>query len=301
MPDNILNRIDPNKSYPSFKAKEPFTAKVISNTRLVAKDCEDDIRHVVFSLENSGFRHVNGQSIGIIATGEDDKGRAYKQRIYSVASSALGDDGERKTLSLCVKRADTLGEDGVLYKGVCSNYICDLKEGDEVLCTGALGRALMLPVDEETKLILLATGTGIAPMRAFINHIYNDAKSWKGGVDFYFGGKRADEALYMNEVNSEISNHNNPNIKMNTYFAFSREMTNASGQKMYIQNKVGENIEQLWEDLKKGNFSLYICGLKGIEEGLDEVISAYASTQGADWMEMKKEFKKQKRWNVEVY
>jgi ferredoxin--NADP+ reductase len=70
---------------------------------------------------------------------------------------------------------------------------------------------------------------------------------------------------------------------------------------MYIQHKVGENIEQLWKDFESNNFSLYICGLKGIEEGLDEVISAYASTKGKDWLEMKKEFKKQKRWNVEVY
>ena len=301
MSDNILERIIPNKDNPSFKAKSPFKAKVISNTSLVLEDCEDDIRHIVFSLEDSGFKYVNGQSIGVIPTGEDEKGRPYKQRIYSIASSTLGDDGQQKTLSLCVKRSNTIGEDGVLYKGVCSNYICNLKQGDEVYCTGALGRALMLPKDENTKLILLATGTGIAPMRAFINHIYNDTKSWKGGVDFYFGGKRANEALYMNNVNSQISDYNNTNIDMKTYFAFSREATNKDGQKMYIQNKVADNIKEIWKDFEAGNFSLYICGLKGIEKGLDDVISAYASTQGKDWEEMKKEFKKQKRWNVEVY
>lgn len=301
MLESELERILPNKDYPSFKAKSPFKARVISNTSLVSKDCEDDIRHIVFSLKESGFKHVNGQSIGVIPLGEDEKGRPHKQRIYSIASSALGDDGEQKTLSLCVKRANTLGEDGVLYKGVCSNYICDLKPDDEVYCTGALGRALMLPKDENTKLILLATGTGIAPMRAFINHIYNDIGSYKGGIDFYFGAKRADEALYMNDVNAEISNHKNDNINMKTYLAFSREMQTKDGKKMYIQNKVGENIEKLWEDIESGNFSLYICGLKGIEEGLDEIISAYASNKGKDWESMKKEFKKQKRWNVEVY
>lgn len=297
----MLERIEPNKEYPSFKMKNPFTAKVLKNDLLVSKDCEDDIRHIVLDLGESGFKHVNGQSVGIIATGHDEKGRTHKQRIYSIASSELGDDGKSATLSLCIKRANTMGEDGILYKGICSNYLCDLKVGDEVSCTGALGRALMLPKDENTNLILLATGTGIAPMRGFINSIYNDKKSWKGNIDFYFGGKRKDEALYMNDINSEISDLNNPNINMDTYFAFSREMMNKNNGRMYIQDKIEENISDLWAKFEDGNFAVYICGLKGIEQGLDDVLSAYAKSKNKDWLAMKADFKKAKRWNVEVY
>jgi ferredoxin--NADP+ reductase len=40
-----------------------------------------------------------GQSIGIIADGEDKNGKPHKLRLYSIASSALGDFGDSKTVS----------------------------------------------------------------------------------------------------------------------------------------------------------------------------------------------------------
>jgi ferredoxin--NADP+ reductase len=40
-----------------------------------------------------------GQSIGVIADGEDKNGKPHKLRLYSIASSALGDFGDSKTVS----------------------------------------------------------------------------------------------------------------------------------------------------------------------------------------------------------
>jgi hypothetical protein len=40
-----------------------------------------------------------GQSIGVIADGVDKNGKPHKLRLYSIASSALGDFGDSKTVS----------------------------------------------------------------------------------------------------------------------------------------------------------------------------------------------------------
>ena len=42
--------------------------------------------------------YKEGQSIGIIADGEDKNGKPHKLRLYSIASSALGDFGDSKTV-----------------------------------------------------------------------------------------------------------------------------------------------------------------------------------------------------------
>ena len=139
--------------------------------------------------------YVEGQSIGVIAPGPDKKGETPARiRLYSIASSAVGDDETSKTVSLCVKRvveldgkhvnrevgedkpdkAGTAFPDSKVYRGVCSNHICDLSVGDDVMITGPTGAEMLLPADPEANIVMLATGTGIAPMRAYCRLLFND-------------------------------------------------------------------------------------------------------------------------------
>ncbi|NET53457.1 MAG: ferredoxin-NADP reductase, partial [Merismopedia sp. SIO2A8] len=46
---------------------------------------------------------------------------------------------------------------------------------------------------------------------------------------------------------------------------------------------------------------VYICGLKGMEGGIDDAIAAEAEKEGVDWKEYRKQLKKEHRWNVETY
>lgn len=128
-----IDNIDEKGSVPNntYRPKEPLTGKVVFNTTLTGPDA-GEVCHIVFDHEGK-LPYAEGQSIGILAKGVDAKGKPHKLRLYSIASSAPGDYGDGKTISLCVKRLiyeDPETKEEV--KGVCSNYICDLKAGDEV-------------------------------------------------------------------------------------------------------------------------------------------------------------------------
>lgn len=43
-----------------------------------------------------------------------------------------------------------------------------MKAGDEVKITGPIGKEMLMPVDPTATVIMLGTGTGIAPFRSFL-------------------------------------------------------------------------------------------------------------------------------------
>merc|ERR1719210_1544566 len=45
---------------------------------------------------------------------------------------------------------------------------------DDVLITGPTGAEMLLPEDPNANIIMLATGTGIAPMRSYMRFLFND-------------------------------------------------------------------------------------------------------------------------------
>ena len=122
-----------------------------------------------------------GQSIGYSQPGEDATGKPHSFRLYSIASSSAGDDGQGSTVSLCVKRViSVLPETNEPFRGVCSNFLCDLTAGDTARLTGPVGKAFLMPESPDANLIMVATGKGIAPFRAFLRRRYQDTKPQAG-------------------------------------------------------------------------------------------------------------------------
>lgn len=89
--------------------------------------------------------------------------------------------------------------------------------------------------------------------------------------------------------------------KFRVDFAVSREQTNEQGEKMYIQTRMAQYAEELWELLKKDNTYVYMCGLKGMEKGIDDIMTSLAARDGFVWSDYKKDLKRSEQWNVEVY
>lgn len=63
-------------------------------------------------------------------------------------------------------------------------------------------------------------------------------------------------------------------------YAVSREQMNAQGEKMYIQTRMAKYADKLWELLKKDNTYIYMCGLKGMEKGIDDIMGSLAARDG---------------------
>eukprot|EP00929_Paragymnodinium_shiwhaense_P057813 TRINITY_DN2895_c0_g2_i1.p3 TRINITY_DN2895_c0_g2~~TRINITY_DN2895_c0_g2_i1.p3 ORF type:complete len:114 (+),score=42.19 TRINITY_DN2895_c0_g2_i1:2-343(+) len=84
-------------------------------------------------------------------------------------------------------------------------------------------------------------------------------------------------------------------------YAISREQKNAEGQKMYIQTKMAEYKDELWELMQNPKTHVYMCGLKGMEKGMAECFGPIAEQNGKDWTEFAKQMKKDHRYHVEVY
>ncbi len=288
----------------TYRPKNPFIGKCLSSTELVQEGGEGTVRHLVFDLSGSELKYLEGQSIGIIPPGTDANGKPHKLRLYSIASTRHGDNLDDQTVSLCVRRLEyNHPETGERIYGVCSSYLCGMEEGADVAITGPVGKEMLLPDDENATIIMIATGTGIAPFRAFIWRMFKEREQnpdyqFKGLAWLFFGCAYTPNILYKEEL-EELQRQFPDNFRVT--YAISREQKNKDGGKMYIQHRIQENAEELWKEIQKENTHTYICGLKGMEGGIDEGMSAVASQSNEDWSVYQKQLKKDHRWHVETY
>ena len=70
---------------------------------------------------------------------------------------------------------------------------------------------------------------------------------------------------------------------------------------MYIQDRVLENADELFALIENPKTHIYLCGLKGMQPGIDEAMKTAASAKGIDWSELRPQLKKAGRWHVETY
>jgi ferredoxin--NADP+ reductase len=285
-----------------YRPNSPYVGKCLSNEELVRAGGEGTVRHLTFDLSAGNLHYLEGQSIGIIPAGTDDKGKPHKLRLYSIASTRHGDRVDDKTVSLCVRRLEYKHpETGAQVFGVCSTYLCGLEPGADVMITGPVGKEMLLPDDPEATIIMMATGTGIAPFRAYLWRMFkenNPEYKFKGLAWLFFGVAYTPNVLYKEELEAIQAQHPD-NFKLTC--AISREQKNDQGGKMYIQHRIQENADKLWELVQKPNTHVYICGLKGMEGGIDEGMSAAASKFGVNWADYQRQMKKEERWHVETY
>jgi ferredoxin--NADP+ reductase len=126
----------------------------------------------------------------------------------------------------------------------------------------------------------------------------NQDYDFKGFAWLIFGIPTTPNILYKEEL--EALQEQYPEQFRLTY-AISREQKNPEGGRMYIQDRVAEHAEELWKLMQQDNTHTYICGLKGMEGGIDEALSAVAAKDGVDWTDYQRQMKRAGRWHVETY
>ena len=285
-----------------YRPKNPYIGKCIDNYELVGDGGVGTVRHLTFDLSEGDLHYVEGQSIGIIPPGTDDKGKPHKLRLYSIASTRHGDNLDDKTVSLCVRQlVYQHPETNETVYGVCSTYLCNLEQGADVAITGPVGKEMLLPSDEDANIIMMATGTGIAPFRAYLWRMFKEQHEdykFKGLAWLIFGIPKTPNILYKEEL-EKLQAEFPDNFRLT--YAISREQQNPEGGKMYLQHRVAEHADELWGLMQNPKTHTYICGLKGMEGGIDEALGGAAAKNDVNWSEYRSQMKKAHRWHVETY
>ena len=290
----------------TYKPKTPFMGTVTENYALVQDGGIGRVQHITFDLSGGDpqLQYIEGQSIGIIPEGEDANGKPHKLRLYSIASTRHGDNYQDNTVSLCVRQLEYKNDAGEQIYGVCSTYLCDIEPGTKVKITGPVGKEMLLPDDEDANIIMLATGTGIAPMRTYLRRMFEsrekEANGWnfRGKAWLFMGAPKTPNLLY--DADFEHYEQEFPDNFRYTK-AISREQKNAKGGRMYIQDRVLEHAEEIFAMIEDPKTHVYMCGLRGMEPGIDEAMTAAAAAKGLDWSELRPKLKKADRWHVETY
>ncbi len=288
-----------------YRPKTPYEGTVIENYSLLKEGAIGRVNHITFDLKDSDpfLNYVEGQSIGIMPAGEDANGKPHKLRLYSIASTRHGDDFNGNSVSLCVRQLQ-YEKDGETINGVCSTYLCDIKPGDKVKITGPVGKEMLLPDEEDANIVMLATGTGIAPMRAYLRRMFEPTEkeknkwNFKGKAWLFMGAPKSANLLYEEDLQRYIA-ENPDNFKYTK--AISREQQNTKGGRMYIQDRVLESANELFNMIEDEKTHIYLCGLKGMEPGIDEAMTKAAEEKGLNWSELRPQLKKAGRWHVETY
>ena len=262
---------------------KPATAKVQGVYRLTAEGADIDVRHVILDFGAQPFPVLEGQSIGIIPPGADAEGKPHLPRLYSVSSPRDGERPNYNNVSLTVKREE---------KGLCSNYVCDLKTGDEVQVTGPFGATFLLPDDPSTRLLMVCTGTGSAPFRAFTMRRQRMSAGASGDMVMFFGARTPDALPYFGPLKKI------PDSLLQKHLVFSR----VEGRpKEYVQDRMMAEEERVAEMLADPKTHIYVCGLKGMEEGVEKALLNIAESIGQPWESLRETMRDEGRYHVETY
>lgn len=219
--------------------------------------------------------------------------RSFPARLYSISSSQLA-VGEEVHITVSRVRYSRNGRE---RSGACSTYLADQIEPDSFVSVFIeKNPAFKLPVNEETPVILVGAGTGVAPYRAFLQH--REASNQKGKTWLFFGERRfSSDFLYQLEWHKLIKDGYLEKIDV----AFSRDQE----QKIYVQHRLIEKKKEIYEWLNKGA-SIYLCGdMKQMARDVQKALLQIFETQGGmseeKALEFLKKLKKERRFQTDVY
>jgi ferredoxin-NADP reductase len=222
---------------------QTLAARLIRSTPL-----SEFTKHLEFEVQaGARFAFVPGQWLSVRATtpaGEEIT------RAYSIASAASAN----RDFAFCLNR---------VQDGFMSNYLCDLKEGAEILLQGPFGDFILRPPLCDT--LLIATGTGIAPFRSMVQGLFNQGREDqtlarepgppvappKKQFWLLFGARFEQDIYYHEEFERLAAEHSNFHFMP----TLSRGGPEWRGLRGYVQDHVREVVGG------RRDMRAYICGL----------------------------------------
>jgi len=211
-------------------AFQTFTAGLVHAVTL-----SDLTKHLEFEMKGvPRFGFVAGQWLSF-KTNKPDGEEII--RAYSIASPPT----DNNRFALCLNR---------VQDGFMSNFLCDMKEGDEIGCQGPFGDFILRPPMRDT--IFIATGTGIAPFRSMLHWLLSDGSRHQGKHLHLIFGNRTEKDIYYHDEFLRLAEEH-PNFHYLP--TLSRGGPDWQGLRGYVQEHVSA-ISQNRTDMHA-----YVCGL----------------------------------------
>lgn len=219
--------------------------------------------------------------------------RPLTPRLYSIASSQAEVENEVH-LTVGVVRYDIEGRSRA---GGASSFLADRVDDEgEVRVFIEHNDNFRLPTNPETPIIMIGSGTGIAPFRAFIQQRAADEASGKNWL--FFGNPHfTEDFLYQVEWQRYVKEGLLSRIDL----AWSRDQK----EKIYVQDKLRERGAELWRWINDGAH-IYVCGdanrmAKDVEQALLEVIAEFGGMDLESADEYLSELRVARRYQRDVY
>ncbi|MES9940964.1 MAG: FAD-binding oxidoreductase [Candidatus Thiodiazotropha sp. 6PLUC2] len=271
---------------------------VIKSTSRISPEATDEVRQLVLQIDDPSFRYAAGQSIGVLVPGPHEFGNEYHHRRYSIANPIQTGNAESIELEILVRRCFYLDEvSGEQYPGIASNYLCNAKSGDKIKITGPFRSPFKIPADKNSNLLMIGTGTGIAPFRAFVRQIYDQHGSWDGQVRLFYGDQGGMNLLYMNDEQKDLAQYYDDQ----TFKAFSaltdRPLARAESG---LEESLSANAEECRELLMSPKTYVFLGGLEKAAEVFDKVMEESFGSAEA-WSQQKKSLVEDGRWAELLY
>lgn len=180
--------------------------------------------------------------------------RLQRWRSYSIAS-APGDDPDR--LELCIVRAPN---------GLATQYLFDEVEPGTTLRWKGPEGTFCLPDAIERDLVLVCTGTGVAPFRSMLRDLQQSGRPHRN-LHLIFGARTEADILYRDEF--EAMAQTMPGFRYDV--ALSRQ-PDWPGYRGYVHQVYLEHYAQ-----KRADVAFYLCGWSNM---IDEAVANLLVTLG---------------------
>lgn len=281
-----------------YPTEPSFTATVLSTEEITDEGSDAEVRELVLEVHEHNFNFEIGQSVGVLAHGPAEFGGSMRHRLYTVADTPMPMAPGNPEVTIVVRRCNYVDDySGEEFAGVNSNYICDRKPGDQITITGPFGIPFKVPSDKIANLLLIGLGTGIAPFRALIKHIYQDIGDWQGKVRLLYGAHSGLELLYMNNKRDDFARY----YDEQTFDAIKALSPRPNwADPIAWDFAIEQRADEIWKMLSEDHTYVYVAGLTQIRDALDALFGTLSGSADG-WIKMKAKLMEQGRWVELLY
>ena len=146
-------------------------------------------------------------------------------------------------------------------------------------------------------MLLIGLGTGIAPFRALVKHIYRDIGNWKGKVRLLYGAHSGLELLYMNNKRDDFTNY----YDEETFEAFKALSPRPNwADPIAWDFAIEDRADEIWKMLDDEHTYVYVAGQRPIRDALDKLFGEMANPMPCG-PKKKADLMEQGRWVELVY